>query len=482
MGGTRKRSAVSLWSATARFPERAPLEGDRRTGVLVIGGGLTGVLCAHLLRAAGVPYLLVEANRIGGGVTGHTTAKVTLLHGLRYESLCRASQDRAAQYLWAQRLALAEYRRLGAVIDCEYTQQDAFVYARDSAHGPLREVEALRELGVDADFAVDLPLPFEVVGAVRCPGQARVHPLKLLGALAAPLAVYERTPVLEIEGEVAVTPRARIRAEKVIFACHYPFVDSCGGYFLKQYQHRSYTLALEGAPVLEGMYVDARENGLSLRTQGGYLLLGGGDHRTGKRGGGYEVLRAFAATHYPQARERFAWAAQDCMTLDGLPYIGGYSPSRPNWYVATGFQKWGMTNAMAAALLLRDRVLGESPAWAEVFDPARAPRLVGLAAQSAQAALGYLTPTAHRCTHLGCGLRRNTQEGTLDCPCHGSRFSESGAVLDGPATKPLPTKQEKAPGGGSAKKAPNNPTNRPPPKPPNTQPDTSRNGAEGVRP
>jgi len=433
----QKPGPSSLWMATAPWRERPPLEGDRHTEALVIGGGLTGVLCAHFLRQAGVPCLLVEAGRLGGGVSGHTTAKVTLLHGLRYAALRRASHELAAQYLAAQKLALAEYRRLCADIDCEYAEQRAYVYALDDAGGPHREAEALRALGEDAAFVSDLPLPVKVAGAVMCGGQAHVHPLKLLYALAGPLDIHERTPVTEVRGNEAVTPRGRIRAGKIIFACHYPFVDSRGGFFMKQYQHRSYVLALANAPALDGMYVDAREKGLSFRAHGDYLLLGGGDHRTGWRGGGYAALRMFAASAFPTAKERYAWAAQDCMTLDGLPYIGEYSRREPDWYVATGFGKWGMSNAMAAALLLRGLVLGDPPDWGGVFAPTRAPRLAGLLAQSGASALGFLTPTMRRCTHMGCGLRHNPQEGTYDCPCHGSRFSHEGHILDGPAAKPL---------------------------------------------
>ncbi|MCL2811518.1 MAG: FAD-dependent oxidoreductase, partial [Clostridia bacterium] len=223
--------------------------------------------------------------------------------------------------------------------------------------------------------------------------------------------------------------------DKILFACHYPFVDSKGAFFAKQYQHRSYVLALENVPGLDGMYVDAQEKGLSFRAHGDLLLLGGGDHRTGWHGGGYAALRDFAALAFPGARERYAWAAQDCMTLDGLPYIGGYSRREPNWYVATGFGKWGMSNAMVAALLLRGLVLEQPPDWAPVFAPARGPQFLPLLAQAGVSALGFLTPTTRRCTHMGCGLRHNPQENSFDCPCHGSRFSESGTVLDGPAAK-----------------------------------------------
>ena len=213
-----------------------------------------------------------------------------------------------------------------------------------------------------------------------------------------------------------------------------------GLYFLKLYQHRSYVLALENAPELQGMYVDEAEVGMSFRNAQNLLLLGGGDHRTGKRGGGWWELADFARIHYPQARIRCRWATQDCMTLDGVPYIGQYSPGTPDLYVLTGFNKWGMTGAMAGALLLRDMLLDRTPDWAEVFSPARSMLHKQLFINAGEAVVNLLTPTAPRCPHMGCALKYNSQEHSWDCPCHGSRFAEDGALIDNPATGNLKQK------------------------------------------
>ena len=213
-----------------------------------------------------------------------------------------------------------------------------------------------------------------------------------------------------------------------------------GLYFLKLYQHRSYVLALENAPELQGMYADEAEVGMSFRNAQNLLLLGGGDHRTGKRGGGWRELADFARIHYPQARIRCRWATQDCMTLDGVPYIGQYSPRTPDLYVLTGFNKWGMTGAMAGALLLRDMLLDRTPDWAEVFSPARSMLHKQLFINAGEAVVNLLTPTAPRCPHMGCALKHNSQEHSWDCPCHGSRFAEDGALIDNPATGNLKQK------------------------------------------
>ena len=220
-------------------------------------------------------------------------------------------------------------------------------------------------------------------------------------------------------------------------ATHFPFLNRHGSYFLKMYQHRSYVLALEHAANVGGMYVDEAAEGLSFRNAQGMLLLGGGSHRTGKQGGGWRELEAFAKRHYPRAHIRYRWAAQDCMTLDGVPYIGPYSARTENLYVATGFNKWGMTSAMAAAMLLTDMVQGKRPDDAPVFSPSRSMLRPQLALNALEAAASLLTPTAPRCPHMGCALKWNSQEHTWDCPCHGSRFTKKGKCIDNPATGDL---------------------------------------------
>ena len=425
----------SIWTRTARLPNFDPLRSDLKTDVLIIGGGMAGVLCAYRLARAGVDYALVEADRIGGGITKNTTAKITSQHGLIYDRLIREfGADRARLYLEANQRALEAYRALCRDIDCDFKERDAFVYSRDSREKIDRELEALSRLGFGAELAGELPLPFPVAGAVKFPRQAQFHPLKFLAAVARDLRIFEHTKVLELGPGRAVTDRGTITAEKIIAATHFPLLNKHGGYFLKLYQHRSYVLALDGAPDLHGMYLDESDTGLSFRNCGGLLLLGGGGHRTGKKGGGWQELERFARRCYPNARETARWAAQDCMTLDGAPYIGPYSKGASGLYVATGFNKWGMTSSMAAAEVLTDLVLGRPNPWAELFSPSRTMLRPQLAANGLESALGLLTPTAPRCPHMGCALKYNAAEHSWDCPCHGSRFGEDGALIDNPAT------------------------------------------------
>ncbi len=429
----------SVWSDTVDRPHFAVQEGDLKTDVLVIGGGMTGILCAHRLRRAGVSCLLVEADRICGGITKNTTAKITVQHGLIYDRMLRRfGEERARMYLTSQMSALDEYRTLCREVDCNFEERDSYVYSTGDRPKLEREVTAIRRIGGEATYEQDLPLPLRTAGAVCIPRQAQFHPLKFAYAIAADLPILENTRVVEVRGNVAITNRGRIRAERIIVATHFPFINKHGGYFFKMYQHRSYVLGLEGAPDVDGMYVDEASTGLSFRSYGGLLLFGGGGHRTGKQGGGWQELSDFAVRHYPEAREVYRWATQDCVTLDDVPYIGRYAKGTPNLYVATGYNKWGMTSSMVAASLLADLVQDRENPYAEVYDPSRRMLRPRLASHALETTVSLLMPTAPRCPHMGCALKYNRQEHTWDCPCHGSRFERDGTLIDNPATGDKP--------------------------------------------
>lgn len=428
----------SIWTNTASVPSFPALEGDIRTDVLVIGGGMAGLLCAHRLQKAGVSCMVAEADTIAGGVTKNTTAKITAQHGFVYSQLIRKfGPEKARQYYEANRLALEEYARLCQGIDCDFTRRDNFIYSREDMDALEEELAAMGTLGIPGVFSHTPELPFPTVGAVMLPEQAQFHPLKFLRFLAKDLTIYEHTPLRKLEKRAAITDRGTIRADTILVATHFPFWNRHGSYFLKLYQQRSYALSLENAPVPEGMYLDAEENGLSFRGYGGSLILGGGGHRTGKKGGNWRELEAVAREYYPQAKITHRWATQDCMTLDGVPYIGRYSARTENVYVATGFNKWGMTGAMAASLVLTDLITGKGSEFEDLFPPSRSMLQPQLGVNALEAIGNLCTPSTPRCPHMGCALKWNPSEHSWDCPCHGSRFAEDGRLIDNPATRDL---------------------------------------------
>ena len=444
----------SVWMEDTKIRRRDALSGDMEAQAVVIGAGLAGILTAYYLKKEGIRALVLEADRVGSGQTKNTTAKITSQHGLLYERLIHTFGRRMAEhYARANEAAIGEYEKLirEKGIDCDFDRCPACLYSEREAELLRKEAEAAKSLGMEVSFGTDCELPFPVAGVTKFENQARFHPLKFLARMAEEAEVYERTKVLKVQDNMVETDRGCVRAEHIVFASHYPFVNVPGYYFARMYQERSYVVALEGAQRPEGMYLGIDWDGLSFRTCGDLLLLGGGSHRTGMnrndrpgKGCRYEMLRRKAEELYSGCREISRWSAQDCMTLDGLPYIGRFSGSRPNWYVAAGFGKWGMTTSMVSAKILTALISGRDCPEADIFSPGRkftaraakefmlhgAHTARGLAKHLLPAGSGKIVPN---CPHMGCRLSRNPEEGTYDCPCHGSRFDAEGHLIDGPA-------------------------------------------------
>lgn len=430
----------SLWQDTVKMPRFLQQEKDLKTDVLIVGGGLTGLLCAYFLKSAGVDCLLSESDTICAHTSGHTTAKITVQHGCCYQKiLADYGKTGAQQYLNANRSALAAYRQICTGIDCDFEEKDAVIYAYHEEEQQTLKAEenAYKLLGMPVQKSACEALPFPTLDALVLPRQAQFHPLKFAAAIAKDLPILEHTRVKKFDKTTAFTEHGRIFAKKVIIASHFPFINTHGLYFMKQYQYRSYVLALENAQDVGAMYISAFSDGLSLRNWGDILLLGGRGHKTGKKSGGFAELWAFASSHYPGCRIRESWATQDCMTPDDIPYIGEYARSLSNFYVATGFNKWGMTSAMAAAQILTDKIIGRESPNAAVFSPIGRKFKVQILVNAFTSVGNLLCPLPHRCSHLGCALRYNKAEHSWDCPCHGSRFSKKGKILDGPANRPL---------------------------------------------
>lgn len=426
----------SIWHADSVLPEFPQLNQDTKTDVLIIGGGIAGILTAYFLEQNGINYILAEKNKICSGVTQNTTAKITCQHGLIYhKNIKNFGTETARLYLQANQAAFNKYAELCRDMDCGYETKDNYVYSVNSAEKIEAELSALDKIGCQAEYCKSIPIPVEIAGAVKFPDQAQFNPLKFISKIASGLNIYENTFVRKVDRNTAFTDNGKISAEKIIVTTHFPFINRHGIYFLKLYQHRSYVIALENAPDVNGMYVDESKTGMSFRNYKNFLLLGGGGHRTGKQGGGWSELRNFADRYYPDSREKYYWAAQDCISLDSVPYIGRYSANTSDLYTASGFNKWGMTGAMLSAMLLSDMITDRKNDFVRVFNPSRSILKPQLFINGAEAVKNLLTFSSKRCTHLGCALKWNNAEHSWDCPCHGSRFNESGKILENPANK-----------------------------------------------
>lgn len=446
----------SYWKETVSIPTRNPLQGDINVDTVIIGGGMSGILTALFLQQKGRDCIVLEADRIGSGQTKNTTAKVTSQHNMIYAGMLKTmGEKKARQYAQANQKAIQEYRALirQMNIECEWEDCPAYLYTDARQMELHNEYMAAVRLGLPAKWTDKTELPFPVKCALRFDGQGRFHPLKFLRAISKEVTVYEHTRVIKVTSGKVITEHGDVSASHIVFACHYPFVNIPGYYFMRMHQERSYVIALKNAFPIDGMYLGIDAGSLSVRRAGNLLLIGGEGHRTGcnPQGGQYERLKEQAQKHWSESQVTFGWSAQDCITLDDVPYIGRFSRRRGNWYVATGFQKWGMTSSMAAAMILSDQICGQRNPYEEVFSPLRLPGLKGvgkLIKESGQA-IQHLTEGSRlpkdaeekigttRCSHLGCRLEWNPEEKTYDCPCHGSRFGCRGELIDNPANKNL---------------------------------------------
>ncbi|MGN0580300.1 MAG: FAD-dependent oxidoreductase [Ruminococcus sp.] len=424
----------SIWRKYSEMPTFPEFSGNHRTDVLIIGGGLAGILTAYMLKKNGIDCILLEKGRICGGTSGNTTAKITYQHGLIYSNLLKNEGFHTAEkYLEANLMAFRKYEEICKNIECDFEYKDSYIYSLNNRNKLENELSALNRIGCEPELCEEIPLPFKTVGAVKLKEQAQFNPLKFISVISENLPVYENSFVREMKGNTAVTDKGKVIADNVVCATHFPFLNKHGSYFVKLYQSRSYVIALENAQDVNGIYLDESGTGFSFRNYKNYLLIGGGSHRTGKSGGGWNELRNFAKLHYPKAKECCYWAAQDCMSLDKMPYIGKYSNRTRNFYAAAGFNKWGMTGSMLASVLLTDMILGNQNEYIGVFSPSRNIMKPQLMVNAFESTKGLLTPSLKRCPHLGCALKWNSAEHSWDCPCHGSRFDHSGTLLDNPA-------------------------------------------------
>lgn len=494
------------WSQGIELPEYESLREDVETEVAIVGGGITGITAAYLLAKEGVQVTLLEADRLVNGVTGHTTAKVTAQHELIYDDLIQhMGKNKAKFYYEANSEALEFIRNLVEKenIDCDFKDQDAYVYATtEKTMGRLmKEWEAYQKLGIEGDVVDELPF-INVKKALMMKNQGQFHPRKYLAYLLGKLDeygvdIYEKTQAVNVDhGDQPVVQTQggqRVKTKYVLACSHYPFYDGFGFYYTRMYASRSYILAAKTDKEFPGgMYISADQPVRSLRSVDmdgeKRIFIVGESHKTGQGKDTmhhYEALESFGRQIFGNIEVEYRWSAQDLETLDNVPYIGNITSGESSIFVATGYKKWGMTSGTAAALMMRDHVLGRSNRFNKLFSPSRFyadPSLKQFLVQNADVAKhliagkfewprkdpdklekdegqvlvykgnragayrdqeGQLHILDTTCSHLGCEVEWNHGDRTWDCPCHGSRYSYKGEVIEGPAEKPLMYLNEK---------------------------------------
>ena len=489
----------SYWIDTTKTKEFSKLDRDLNTEVCIIGGGITGLTTAYYLSKENVKTVVLEKERICMQTTGNSTAKITSQHGLFYNYLIEAQgKEKAKQYFDANEQAIKNIENIikEENIDCDFEKQSAYVFARKAEEvNKIRdEIEAVKELGGEAEFVDNLELPFKTFGAIEFKNQAQFNPCKYAQGLANSMkaTIYESTKVVDVKEkggyyEVITEDGKIVTAKIIVIATHYPIINAPGYYFLKMYQSMSYAIAVEtNEKLFDGMYISSDTPNLSLRTakygDKRLLIVVGLDHKTGESknlSGNYEALERIAKEFYSDSKVIYKWCTEDCISLDKIPYIGEFSVLMPNVYLATGYNKWGITNSNVAANIIMDKILGKKNQYEEVFTSTRLKpiknyqemgnmlkqvgkslivekleipeerlkdikkgeggiiEIEGKKVGVYKAEDGKIFKINPVCSHLGCELSWNNLEKTWDCPCHGSRFTYDGKSIYAPSIKNL---------------------------------------------
>ncbi len=490
-----------MWREDTKLPTFEPLKQSTSTPITIVGGGITGITTAYMLAKEGKKVTLLEADELCNGTTGHTTAKVTAQHGLIYHELIEHfGEEGAALYYQAQEDAIAwiEKHINDHSIKCDWTREDAYIFAttEKGAKKIKKEQKAYERLDIAGEHLKELPFDTETSGVLSMRNQAQFHPLHYLSHLVDEVVamggkIYEHTKAVSVkEGEnieIETGNGATVTSEYLISCTHFPFNDKKGMYFSRMYAERSYVIAIEPEKEWDnGMYLSIDDPKRSIRSatfdDKNILLIGGESHRTGEgadMSSHYKALEEYAARTFGIKNKLFQWSAQDLITLDKVPYIGPVTMNDKRVFLATGFRKWGMTNSTVAGKLITDYIMERESEYHSVFTPSRfkgdpslkrflsnnlnvAAHLVegkvelvdkeprdlkkgegaviqfeGKRAGAFKDEEGELHLLDTTCTHLGCEVEWNSGEHTWDCPCHGSRFSYDGAVMEGPAKHPL---------------------------------------------
>ncbi|RFB18032.1 FAD-dependent oxidoreductase [Bacillus sp. HNG] len=490
-----------LWRVDVDIPTFPSLEEDLEVDVVIVGGGIAGLTSAYVLVNEGLKVAVLEADQILNGTTGHTTAKVTAQHDLIYdEFITNFGKSTARLYYEANTEAIQFIEKTvnEHQIDCDFSKQDAIIYSTTDEYAQKleKEAQAYEKIGIDGELVGSVPFKIEVKNALIMKNQAQFHPVKYLAHLVNIIKekgglIFEHTVAVNVEtGEkpvVLTRNDKRVKAGFVLACSHFPFYEGAGLYSARMKATRSYIVAVKAKEHYPGgMYISADKPTRSLRSASkngeDYILIAGGNHQTGERNDtleDYNALGSFGEQVFDLEDIQYRWSAQDLQTLDKIPYIGEITTGEPNILVATGFRKWGMTNSTAAALLFRDIILKRNNPYRDLYSPARFyahPSLKNFFVNNAKVVKhliqgkmempqknvadipngegAVISIEGHRkgaykdengklyivdttCTHVGCEVHWNNGEKSWDCPCHGSRFSYTGEVLEGPAEKPL---------------------------------------------
>lgn len=451
----------SIWLQNSKANFKSSLKESLQTDVCIIGGGLSGIMTAYHLSKAGKSVVLLEGNTFLNGATGHSTGKLTAQHGLVYQTIIeKFGLDAASLYYELNQKAI--FSALDLVDSSIIQPATSVLYTLEDANRKKidDEWDAYKLLNIPGTFGEQCEIPYSPKASVSMLDQAQIDPVQF-GQIFMDMAIkagarfYENSRVAHInlsKPYVELENKQTVYCNDLVICSHYPLEAIIGLQLVKLKVNRSYIIAFKCSEPYAGQYLSIDQPNRSIRTvkidDDYYTLLVGSSQRAGSSSNTkifYEAIENEAYTNFSANNIPFKWSAQDPETPDLLPYVGQISSGYPNIWLATGFRKWGISNSLVAGQIVSDGLLGRPNAGIKLYSPQHTKigdailQALKIGGQTVVDLVGgYVTRASNpRCTHLGCKTRWNKADETWDCPCHGSRFSKDGSVLEGPAVKPL---------------------------------------------
>ena len=493
---------VSSWMATAEVPLRDPLKESINTDVCIVGAGIAGMTTAYLLASEGKAVVVLDDGAIGGGMTGRTTAHLVNALDDRYFELERLHGEEGARLAAESHttaIELIERIVTREQIDCDFSRLDGYLFVPpgDSLDILEDELEAAARAGLKLEAVDRSPIDYDTGPALRFPNQGQFHPLKYLAGLAEAIErlggrIYCSTHAAEIKGgaqaRVTAVNGAVVTAQSIVVATNSP-VNDLFAIHTKQAAYQTYVIAasIPRGSVTKALYWDTPNPYHYVRIQEldedfDLLIVGGEDHKTGQQDDAedrFANLEKWSQERFPLKEIVYRWSGEVLEPIDGLAFIGRNPLDADNVYVATGDSGNGMTHGTIAGILIADLIAGRENDWAKLYEPSRktlrafpkfAEENLNVVVQFADLVTpgevgsvddikpgagaivrrGALKVAAYRdesgrvhersaiCRHLGCVVDWNSLEKTWDCPCHGSRYTALGKVIQGPANTDLP--------------------------------------------
>ena len=490
----------SLWRATHPLAPFTPVAPHLEADVAIVGGGISGLTAAVLLAREGRRVVVIERDVLGAGETGNTTSHLTEAVDARYQTLIKDfGEDGARLVAQSSRDAIdcIEAFVRDSRQDCGFERVPGYLYTEraEDLDWLASELDAARRAGCNVQWDDHVPLPFATRGAIRWEGQAQVHATGYLQALVAlavenGVRIHDATRVIGVHEDRPCrveTDLGTVLAAHVFVAANVP-INNRVLLHTKIAAYRSYAVAGPVSSFAAGLFWDTddpyhytRRHTINGRT---YLIVGGEDHRTGLEADTdrcYERLTQYARERFGLGEPEFRWSGQIIEPVDGLPFIGRNAAAE-HVYVATGYAGNGMTFGTLAGMIVSDLIAGRGNRYAALFDATRVKPIAGAvdyvkenvvfptrlmtdrltSLNAHETPIEALTPgeghvftsdegklavcrdhagVLHACsavcTHLGCDVAWNQAEQSWDCPCHGSRFTPDGRVINGPAVSDL---------------------------------------------